>query len=135
MLAAASASNSAGVDSMSKDEASCWVVIAGAPLMLTCSKSAHFASDCSAAARHHVHVAKSGNARVAACLQHQACMSNTPRLRLHAIHSTKSCHTMGQDLLRVACSMNWLVLESRHNIDQMQCHKAGTVCENTIAQV
>lgn len=42
--AAASASNSAGGDSTSKGEAKCWLVVAGAPLMVTCSDRAHFAS-------------------------------------------------------------------------------------------
>jgi len=124
VLAAASASGSAGGDSNFKGEEGCWMVVAGAPLMVTCSDSAHFASDCSVCCKTSHPCGTDENARLAACLQHQACTSSTHRLRLHAIHNIKSCHTMGQNLLRVDCSMNWLVIESRHINDQMQCHKS-----------
>ena len=100
MSAVASASSSADVDSTSKGEEGCWAVT-GAPLRVTCSDRTHFASDCIAAARHQAHVAQDGNARVAAWLQHQACMSSTPKLRLHAIHNIKSCHTTSQGHLNV----------------------------------
>ena len=98
--AVASASSSAGVDSTSKREEGCWAVT-GAPLMVTCNNNAHSASYCSVAARHQAHVAQDGNARVAAWLQHQACMSSMPRLRLHAIHNIKSCHITSQGHLNI----------------------------------
>ena len=53
--AVAPAFSSAGEASTSKGEEKCWLVI-GAPLRVTCNKGAHFASDCSVAARHHAHV-------------------------------------------------------------------------------
>ena len=45
VLADASAYSSAGEDLISKGEEGCCVVVAGASLMVTCSESAHFASD------------------------------------------------------------------------------------------
>ena len=54
--AAALTSSSTIEDSISNREEGLWAVT-GAPLMVTCSNSAHFASDRSAAARHQAHVA------------------------------------------------------------------------------
>ena len=124
VLAAASASSSAGGDSNSKGEEGCWVVVAGVPLMVTCSGNAHFASDCSVCCKTSHPCGTDENARLAACLQHQACTSSTPRLRLHAINLIKSCHSLSQDLLSVDCSMSCLVYKSRHNLDRMQCHNS-----------
>jgi len=53
-------------------------------------------------------------------------------LRSHAIHDIKSCHTTGQGLLSIVCSMSGLVFTSRYKLTS--CNAAtSAVSENATA--